>query len=548
MKKSLFLFVIIFLMLSLIFAPSQSVFSGPTGEYSTFTLPEILKTAYTDIPAEELAFIENSMNLTHYDENKAMNGLTIFQAQRVNGTNTRNADPYLMIVDMAGNIRHVSTGGGDPELINSTTVMYRETDIEGIAFWNMESNVTEPIPLNYSFHHDYEYNPLTDTFLLLGAADYGEWDGMPIHHDEIYEVDRQNNTLWYWNGSIHIPWNPSQQHNDTSRGNWDWTHSNSIFWDTEHDIVYLNARHVDTFYAIDMKTDAILWSIGRLGSLSCYNKAGQQKETLFYHAHAVERISSNRFILFDNDLHNFSRANPDVGVSRLVEIEVNETAQTAREVWSWTPPGDYFCRPWGDADRLPNGNTLGTFGWGLGSMAAEGVDHPLYYTEVTPAGDIVWQLAFNRSSAEDLSWRGYRAERYFEQPLIDLVKTSIEIEEGDNATIELSTWNSYRERYHSNAVLKVIDDNTEKTAKNFQFLPYWQEKTLFVSVPALLVGTHNLSVVIENADGITAIDYVLVIVQGKTSESEDTGSFGITIASILAIGCVSVLIRRRKSN
>ena len=40
-------------------------------------------------------------------------------------------------------------------------------------------------------------------------------------------------------------------------------HGNAVDWDAASNMVYYNARNVDTFYAIDKGTGRVLWSVGR---------------------------------------------------------------------------------------------------------------------------------------------------------------------------------------------------------------------------------------------------------------------------------------------
>ncbi|UCE13561.1 MAG: aryl-sulfate sulfotransferase, partial [Candidatus Heimdallarchaeota archaeon] len=486
------------------------------------------------VSQEELEIIEKHMNLTHYHPDKALEGLTILIPRMVNATTMHDIASYFLIVDMEGNIKTLKNFNlkerSGVEFINSSTLMYTFTQditqdkFSHVVLWNLRNNRTEIFPLKYEGYHDVEYNPLTDTFLVLHLAEYGEWAGKPIVYDEISEVDRDNNTLWYFNSSLHVPFNESLFHNETvGQETWDWMHGNSLFWDIEENCVYYNARHLDTFYKISMDSNEIVWGVGRAGNMTCYDIHGNQKETLFYHGHSVEKIGPNRFILFDNDFHNSSRANytrEDIGVSRYVEILVDEEAGTAQEVWNWIPEGDYYSNPWGDADRLPNGNTLGCFGWGLSYSATDGVDHPLYFTEVNQAGEIVWEITFNRS--QEWEWRGYRVERYLEQPIIDISEVLLEINEGEMALIRLSTWDVIRRRYHTNATLNVFNNSTLIAKKSFEFLPFWQETEVSINVTKLAVGIHYLNVVIENPDRIIAVKNVTVTVNALSTTTTTT--------------------------
>jgi hypothetical protein len=83
---------------------------------------------------------------------------------------------------------------------------------------------------------------------------------------------------------------------------------------------------------------------------------------------------------------------------------------TAWISWKWTGPEEYYSAIWSDADRLPNGNRMGTFGT---------PEHVLENTsgavivEVNEEGEVVREYIFQRG------WGIYRvqqiAEQYFPQ-------------------------------------------------------------------------------------------------------------------------------------
>ncbi|MHA2211490.1 MAG: hypothetical protein ACXABV_20230, partial [Candidatus Thorarchaeota archaeon] len=62
---------------------------------------------------------------------------------------------------------------------------------------------------------------------------------------------------------------------------------------------------------------------------------------------------------------------------------------TASEVWSWTGDLSYFSGWWGDADRLANGNRLGTFA----AEAREAGPYGARLVEVNDDGEIVWEMS-----------------------------------------------------------------------------------------------------------------------------------------------------------
>ncbi|MCA9564159.1 MAG: aryl-sulfate sulfotransferase, partial [Myxococcales bacterium] len=90
--------------------------------------------------------------------------------------------------------------------------------------------------------------------------------------------------------------------------------------------------------------------------------------------------------------------------SRAMEIELNHEQGTAEVVWEYRPDPDIYARIWGDADRLPNGNTLITFG------LREEEREVTHLIEVTPGGERAWEVRY------PLKWGSYRAERLAETP------------------------------------------------------------------------------------------------------------------------------------
>ena len=92
--------------------------------------------------------------------------------------------------------------------------------------------------------------------------------------------------------------------------------------------------------------------------------------------------------MFDNGNH---RSPP---YTRVVQLAFDPDAGTIDELWEWRETPDFFDAFVGDADRLPNGNTLIT----SGARAR--------LIEVTPEGEVVWS---QQAPRED-GWIIYRAE------------------------------------------------------------------------------------------------------------------------------------------
>jgi hypothetical protein len=160
----------------------------------------------------------------------------------------------------------------------------------------------------------------------------------------------------------------------------EWTHSNSVVpWDGGW---LLMPRWLDAMVALDGAM-RVRWMLG--GVASDFDTGGAP---LFQHGH-MSWAEGNRMLVFDNGWNH-----PDPVTARVVEVEIDEAAGTAKEVWGYAEPEDRYTTFLGDAKRLPNGNTL--VAWG-------GIQE---VTEVTPDGTVVWRLDVENAVGRVEVWEG----------------------------------------------------------------------------------------------------------------------------------------------
>jgi hypothetical protein len=251
-----------------------------------------------------------------------------------------------------------------------------EPNSSATHFWNLKTNRTVDFP-NVWGHHDIEYNPNSRTFLTL--RDYIRViDGRNVLMDNITQLSITGDLLWSWDtyANGHISLNDECKCNDTTGGSSgylpgptliDLTHSNSLQWDFNTNVIYLNMRAQDTFCKISKTTNQEIWCLGKHGNFTLYNLNGEKVSSLWYHAHDVQEVQPDVFTIFDNDYYNETLPCPNTfngtGLhSRMLEITVNEQNMTARENWGWTGPSAYWTPYWGSVDILPNGDIMGAFG------------------------------------------------------------------------------------------------------------------------------------------------------------------------------------------
>ncbi|MBS3795778.1 MAG: aryl-sulfate sulfotransferase, partial [Candidatus Thorarchaeota archaeon] len=356
-------------------------------------------------------------------------GLTLFPCVEItitNGTRTMGTG-HLFVVDESGKIiaRLDNTLHNVHKFINSTTVLMGGQG-GNLELWNYKTEVTETLPIPGG-HHAFEYNPHTDTFMVLEYA-YSEetWDGKPVLYDVISEYNRDGELIWQWDGRNHYPFNSTVHSslgiNETNRAGADWMHSNSFVWDKAEGVIYLNIRNQDTILKINRATKDIEWAAGRWGSFTVLAENGTSVDSLWAHSHSLESIGPNRFILFDNDFYNPSRLSTmhldnASGYSGFVEFEIDEENEVIQETWSWRAENEsyYFPASGGDADRLPNGNTIGLFG-DTSLLLAE--REPVIMTEVARTGEIAWELRV--PGVNDTYYWVHRLERFYDKPKIQI--------------------------------------------------------------------------------------------------------------------------------
>ncbi|MFX1285685.1 MAG: aryl-sulfate sulfotransferase [Promethearchaeota archaeon] len=417
----------------------------------------------------------------------------------------------VIIVDQRGKIvaKLEDSSHSVHEFINSTTVMMGGQEPGYMQLWNFKENITETLEVPCG-HHDLDYNPVSDTFMVLEYIYLKEkWgkDNITVTYDLLSEYNRAGELVWQWDPSIFFPFNATRYTslglNETFRGGADWMHSNSFVWDKTLKVIYLNVRNLDTILKINYTTKEVIWDAGRGGDFTLLNKVGEEVDTLFCHPHGFERISSDRYILFDNDL--FNQSNPSTmsienstGHSRFLEFEIDEENHIMREIWSWVPSNQsyYFPESGGDADRLPNGNTIGIFG---DKALILNLRDPVILTEVTKNGTIAWELQI--PGMNNTFFWVHRLERFYAKPLITIHDQSIDLSDGF-LWINLSTWNTFKQDATFQGIIKIVADGQEVSQESFEFLPHWQPTTFEITVNNLPSNAKAVEIIIENNDGI----------------------------------------------
>jgi hypothetical protein len=314
------------------------------------------------------------IEVTTYNPSKTYNGTTYFQAH-VAGTyisvnmqgdvlwEDQEAGPWVGGVNM----------GFDP--LSDGNVLIMGTDVRKIVNPSSGQVLWQDNP--NAGHHCVEKLPWGDV-LYLSNEPFTTSQGRIWWGDVIVIVDDSTkNILWEWRLHDYVD---ATLHNEYAKCGTDWSHCNTAKYYSSYyyngsyrQAILLLSRSLDTFWMIEYPSGNILWSCGQHGQ---FGRIEPPAEPFLSAPHELEMIAANRFMVFDNGNY---RVPP---VSRAKEIVVNPVTHAMSVVWSWTDPLNTMNDlSGGDADRLPNGNTL------LTHVSAGRI------IEVTSAGEIVWDMA-----------------------------------------------------------------------------------------------------------------------------------------------------------
>ena len=192
----------------------------------------------------------------------------------------------------------------------------------------------------------------------------GTEDDGTMYADYLVEMTPTGEAVWEWRSWEHLD-PESDGHTAPGDARNDWTGGNAVMETPDGDIL-LSMRQTSTVVRIDRQTGEITWKLG------APPLAGQ---------HAPTPLPNGHLLLLDNGPYRPDQAVAAGGTpfpfSRVLELDPTTNAI----VWEFREavPQYFFAPGQGNAQRLPNGNTL----------VNEGFFGRLF--EVTPEGDVVWE-------------------------------------------------------------------------------------------------------------------------------------------------------------
>jgi hypothetical protein len=297
-----------------------------------------------------------------------------------------------VVVNRAGRVlwyRRSGTGGPSAfdRLPNGHFILHQfekqafeELEIDGtvVRTWRDEKSVAG------SDGHDFRPLP-NGNALLFGAETHNvdsaeSFPGGVAHalrwDDTVSELTPGGTVVWRWSSWSHVseteitrdpaePFDPKD---------YEVVHTNSIESLPDGNIV-LSFRNTSTVAKINRVTGAVVWRFG--GKQSDFR---MESDSLggFHRQHDARLVGDNRILLFDNG--NFH--NPPE--SRAVEYRLDEATKVGTLVWQYRKSPRAFAPISGSVERLPNGNTL--ISWGPSGVVSE----------VDTGGSVVWEAKIPR--------------------------------------------------------------------------------------------------------------------------------------------------------
>ncbi len=282
------------------------------------------------------------------------------------------------------------------------------------------------------FHHDAEILP--DGNILALTAAPGSFD------DGLVEIDTTTSDFVHeWDyREILDPDRPRQPVNLEEA---DWLHLNAVEYDPRTDEIIVSGRDQSAVVATDRETGALRWILGDHTYWKepyrpyLLEPVGSPFEWQWgQHAPMVHPTDPGRVLVYDNG-NKRSYDEPlsaAENYSRAVEYEIDRETMTVRQLWEYGREyGSELYTPFiGDADYLPNGNRLVTFGGitrTLDGEPSELFDYELEavrrmkiaariveVSDDTPAREI---MTIVLRDPDPESYRGYRVYRAMRMPL-----------------------------------------------------------------------------------------------------------------------------------
>ena len=282
---------------------------------------------------------------------------------------------------------HSYTGGGDAyhEIRDDSYNIVEE--VHGKNGYVAEAHDFQILPNGNLLQFGYYMSEVDMSQIVEGGH-----PGALVSGGVVQELDAQRNVVFQWRTWDYYDFEDVTPFNRRPTGAvLSEFHLNTINQDPDGNIILGTPSEVRK---INRQTSEVMWTLG--GDNNEFTLTNPPAADIsHFGGHATYRLENGNFLMYDNG----SRTGD---TSSIHEYTLDEVNKTATHVWSWAPATSVPAWHRGNAQRLPNGNTV--IGWG-GARSS-------YYipavTEVTPAGDVAFELYFDPNSPPIESYRAFR--------------------------------------------------------------------------------------------------------------------------------------------
>lgn len=280
---------------------------------------------------------------------------------------------------------HSYTGGGDVVHEIWDDSFQRREVIAGGNGYVAEGHDFQVLPNGHILQFGYYMSEVDMSQILEGGH-----PGALVSGGVVQELDQDRQVVFQWRTWDYYDFESATYGRGSTSPVISAFHLNTINQDPDGHLIVGTPLEIRK---INRQTGEVMWVLG--GDENQFTPVGEGADVSHFGGHATYRLENGNFLMYDNGPRRGS------GTSSVHEYALDEVNLTATHVWSWSPPTDIKAWHRGNAQRLPNGNTF--IGWG----GASG-DHIPVCTEVTPEGEVVYELYFDEADPQVESYRAFR--------------------------------------------------------------------------------------------------------------------------------------------
>ncbi|OGU54916.1 MAG: hypothetical protein A2V66_02080 [Ignavibacteria bacterium RBG_13_36_8] len=267
--------------------------------------------------------------------------------------------------------------------------------------------------------HDFEWLP-NGHYLLFGyylveldMSQYvtGGYPNALLAGTVVQELDADKNVVFQWrtwDNYDYAYWiEPYKNFPQLKRPIVPTFHMNNIKLDIDGNLIISSPQEN---LKVNRQTGEIMWELGGLRCEFQYIGLDYETGLEYTNGHYLHRLKNGNFLIYDNGTKSGTRT------SQVHEFKLDEVNKTVEMVWSFIPDTLIAGNHRGNAQRLPNGNTV--IGWG----GSQGKYSPTF-TEVDAAGNVLMEIFFDPYAIE--SYRAFRFPFTDGLPIADVIQSEI---------------------------------------------------------------------------------------------------------------------------